>query len=227
MHRLVPRGPDFSEKKVVLIGGSFDPIHVGHLQMAKSAQAHCMADEVWFVPAGQPWQKQRQLASNWHRTEMLKLAITGAPSWFIHTSELEREGNTYTVDTLEDFSNLYPAHTFTWIIGGDQVRNLPTWHNWESLFDFANIGMVERAGVSFIEIPPTLQKYHDKAHLIRIPMPTIAVSSTEIRRQAALLAHANTDIRETAKTRLRNCLPRSVADYIEVEKLYQTPETEL
>ncbi len=221
MHCLVPRGPDLTHKTVVLIGGSFDPVHLGHLQMAKSAQAHCMADEVWFIPAGRPWQKQRELASNRHRTEMLDRAITGAPGWRIHTCELEREGDTYTIDTLEDFSQRYPNHRFTWIIGGDQVRNLPTWKDWESLFDFARIGMVERAGVTFIEIPTDLQKYYDREHLIRVPMPPVAVSSTDIRRNAALLGHTDTDIRDTARNRLRNSVAPGVADYIETEKLYQ------
>jgi nicotinate-nucleotide adenylyltransferase len=220
MHCLVTRGPDSAHKKVVLIGGSFDPVHVGHLQMAKSAQAHCMADEVWFIPAGRPWQKPETRTSNLHRTEMLKAAIQGAPGWLIHTCEIEREGNTYTIDTLEYLCEQYPNHAFTWIIGGDQVKNLHTWKDWESLFDFARIGMVERAGVSFIEIPPHLLNYHDREHLIRIPMPPVAVSSTDIRRNAALLRHADNDIRETARNRLRNCLPPGVAEYIERESVY-------
>lgn len=220
MQRLVPRGPDSAHKQVVLIGGTFDPIHLGHIQMAKSAQAHCMADEVWFVPAGRPWQKAHTLADNRHRTEMISRSIAGAPGWFIHTGELEREGNTYTIDTLEDFSLRYPNHRFTWIIGGDQVRNLPTWKDWESLFDFARLGMVERAGVTFIEIPPELKVHHDREHLIRVPMPPVAVSATDIRRNAALLNHPDADIRETARTRLRNSVMPAVADYIESEKLY-------
>ncbi|MFN7506790.1 MAG: nicotinate-nicotinamide nucleotide adenylyltransferase, partial [Limnobacter sp.] len=84
-------------RQICIIGGTFNPVHMGHLQMARSAQAQCMADEVWFMPAGQPWQKPNtDLAPAAIRKKLVELAIEGVHSWRLEPFEIEHEGPTYT-----------------------------------------------------------------------------------------------------------------------------------
>lgn len=134
-----------ASRQICIIGGTFNPIHMGHLQMARSAQAQCMADEVWFMPAGQPWQKPNaELAPADVRQKLVELAIEGVHSWRVEPFEIEHVGPTYTVDTLERLSEQYPDYKFSFVIGADQLANLTSWKHWQSLFDYARIGVVDR-----------------------------------------------------------------------------------
>lgn len=206
---------------ICLLGGSFNPIHVGHLQMARSAQAQCMADEVWFIPAGQPWQKANtDLVSTTHRLAMAHLAIDGVHSWSVNPIECDRSGPSYTIDTLEALSDRYPHHRFHWIVGSDQLHNLTTWKHWQSLFDYARIGVVDRDQLGAFQVPEALHGHLLKDRLFRIPMPLIQVSSTDIRRQIVLAASNHAEIRETAWHRLKAALPAAVLQYIQSHSVY-------
>ena len=209
-----------SHRHIVLLGGSFDPIHVGHLQMARSAQAHCMADEVWFVPVGLPWQKGGTQATGSQRTVMANIAIEGAPSWRVEPCEVLREGPSYTIDTLESLTEAHPDDRFTLLMGADQLEKLPTWRHWASLFDHAVIGVVERGGHGDIHIPAALQPFHQAGRIIRVPMPLVTLSSTDIRHWLQQRHHANPDIAQTARKRLTNSIPEKVLQYIEENGLY-------
>lgn len=194
---------------------------MGHLQMARSAQAQCMADEVWFLPAGEPWQKaNRDLAPAKVRLYMVELATQGVPSWRVEPYEVESEGPSYTVNTLEHLSNIHPHDRFCFIVGTDQLTNLHTWKHWQSLFDYARIGVVDRDQLGSFAVPDVLKQHQARDRLFRIPMPRIAISSTDIRRQCALAASANAEIRETALHRLKAGLPPAVLEYLKVNPVY-------
>jgi nicotinate-nucleotide adenylyltransferase len=112
--------------QIILFGGAFDPPHVGHQQITQSLLDQQLADEVWYVPAKEhPFSKPMSSAA--HRLAMLKLIIDN-PKVKIETYELEKDGVSYSRDTLDHLSNQYPEHTFSWIIGSD---NLPDFHKWE------------------------------------------------------------------------------------------------
>jgi nicotinate-nucleotide adenylyltransferase len=208
-------------KRICILGGSFNPIHMGHLHIARAAQAHCMADEVWFLPAGQPWQKDSHtLAPAHHRLEMVKRAVQGVHSWRVETKELEAKGPSYTVDTLEALCDQYPQHQFTFVIGADQLVNLTSWRHWESLFDFARVGFVDRIQLDTIAIPQQLKKHLIHNHLFRIPMHNVNISSTQIREQFALLHAPETQIRHRAKTLIASSLHNAVLSYILEHKVY-------
>lgn len=208
-------------KHICILGGSFNPIHMGHLQMARAAQAHCMADEVWFLPAGHPWQKDgSDLAPAHHRLAMVKLAIQGVHSWRVETRELETQGPSYTVDTLEALCDQYPMHRFTFVLGADQLSNLTSWRHWESLFDFARIGFVDRIQSGKLVIPDPLKKHLVHNRLFRIPMHSVNISATHIRQQFALLYAPEIHIRETAKTVLEASLHNAVLKYIWDNEVY-------
>lgn len=213
--------PDLSAKRICIIGGSFDPIHLGHLQMARSAQAQCMAEEVWFMPAGDPWQKSGKLiASSAERLEMVKLAIQGVHSWRVEEYELRKEGPTYTVDTLEYMAESHPRDHFIFIIGADQLSRLTTWQHWRSLFDFARIGVVDRGAWGGFKVPAELKGHLMQDRLFRVHMPEVNISSTEIRNQFALLESENVAERERAAHCLDNWLPPKVYNYLKSHPVY-------
>lgn len=208
-------------RQICIIGGSFNPIHMGHLQMARSAQAQCMADEVWFLPAGNPWQKpQGDLAPTEVRRRLVELAIEGVHSWRVETHELDAKGPSYSVETLEALSETYPLDRFVFVIGADQLNNLTSWKHWNSLFDFARIGVVERTAWGEFTVPQALKKHllHDR--LFRIPMPSVNVSSTMIRKQFELIDDKNQQVAETARAKLEACLPSAVYKYLTTTPVY-------
>ncbi len=171
-------------KRIGLYGGSFDPVHLGHLAVAKAAQIQLGLDQLRWLPAGEPWQKPRGLAPAHHRVAMLQLAVDVEPSHVIDTREIDRDGPTYTIDTLESLARDFPAADIEWhlIIGQDQFAALHTWHRWRDIVARVHFGVVARAGklaqVSD-EVRPTLPR--GKA----IEMTPMPVSSTEIRRRVA------------------------------------------
>jgi nicotinate-nucleotide adenylyltransferase len=208
-------------RQICIIGGTFNPIHMGHLQMARSAQAQCMADEVWFMPAGQPWQKPNaDLAPADIRKKLVELAIEGVHSWRVEAFEIEHQGPTYTADTLEKLTDQHPDHKFSFVIGADQLANLTSWKHWQSLFDYARIGVVERSQWGEFKVPEALKRHLLQDRLFRIPMPGVNVSSTQIRRQFELLASPNTEMAETARFKLEANLPAAVFKYLLKHPVY-------
>jgi nicotinate-nucleotide adenylyltransferase len=211
-----------SIRQVCIIGGTFNPIHMGHLQIARSAQAQCMADEVWFLPAGQPWQKSgSELAPAEIRQYLIELSIEGVHSWRIEPFEIQHQGPTYTVDTLEALTDLHPKYKFNFVIGTDQLSNLTNWKHWKSLFDFARIGVADRTEWGEFKVPNELKRYLLQDHLFRIPMPSVNISSSQIRRQFALLSSSNNpDVIETTRHTLETFLPANVFKYLMDHPIY-------
>lgn len=129
-----------------LLGGSFDPVHAGHCQLARDAQAALGLQSVRFVPAGQPWQKGTITAAG-HRCAMLRLALAGEACWQIDAREIDRPGPTYTIDTLQALRAEVGAQVpLVWILGYDQLLRLDTWHHWRELLGLAHIAYAQRAG---------------------------------------------------------------------------------
>lgn len=210
-----------ASRQICIIGGTFNPIHMGHLQMARSAQAQCMAEEVWFMPAGQPWQKQSsELAPASARRNMVELAIQGVRSWRLEALELEHQGPTYTVDTLEKLNERHPNNKFIFVIGADHLENLTQWKHWASLFDYARIGVVDRTVWGEFKVPDALKRHLLQDRLFRIPMPGVNVSSTLIRKQFDLLESNNPQVVETANYTLEASLPKAVFEYLKMNTIY-------
>ncbi|MEO8279864.1 MAG: nicotinate-nicotinamide nucleotide adenylyltransferase, partial [Ideonella sp.] len=111
-------------RRIGLFGGSFDPVHIAHVTLARSALDDLALDELRWIPAGQPWQKSRQLADSQHRARMTELAITdpelGDPRFTLETCELERPGPSYTIDTVLDLQQREPGQLWFLLIGQDQ-----------------------------------------------------------------------------------------------------------
>ena len=108
--------------KIGIFGGSFDPIHSGHIEVARQAYALLNLDEVWFLPSSKTPLKDRNLTDNEDRKHMIALSIQNIPYFSLCTIEMEREGISYTIDTVLELKRLYPDYDFYWIIGNDQLK---------------------------------------------------------------------------------------------------------
>jgi len=209
-----------------LLGGSFDPIHHGHLQLARDALTQLRLDEIRFIPAAQPWQKGPMTAAE-HRARMVQLAIAGEPRFALDMHEIERGGVTYTVDTLHALRSQLPGRPLVLIMGSDQFARLDTWHDWQQIIDAAHIAVAQRAGIS-LQQSPALQAVVDPHRgsveslatraggtIVEFAMTPVDVSATKVRR----LLHEPPST-ERAQ-RLSVMVPAMVLDYIDSHHLYR------
>ncbi|WP_077621439.1 nicotinate-nucleotide adenylyltransferase [Sediminibacillus massiliensis] len=162
-------------KKIGLLGGTFDPPHLGHLLIAEEVYATLGLDEIWFIPSYEPPHKQKSGTRAEHRVEMVEAAIKDNPNFSINTVEIERRGKSYTIDTVKTLKTRYPAYSFYFIIGGDMVEYLPKWHRIEELADLVQFVGVKREDYQFQTQFPVLE----------VSIPRVDVSSTMIRERIA------------------------------------------
>lgn len=146
-------------KCIALLGGSFDPVHLGHLALAAEFTQLLQADELRVIPA-RPWQKSALQATDAQRVAMLQLAFADLDvPVVIDTQELDRDGATYTVDTLRALrAELGDDASLVFLIGADQLQRLDTWRDWHALFELANLGVAARPGFSLADaaLPPAV-----------------------------------------------------------------------
>jgi nicotinate-nucleotide adenylyltransferase len=208
---------------VGLLGGSFDPIHHGHLQLARDALKHLPLAEVRFLPAAQPWQKGPITAAE-HRAQMVQLAIADNARFTLDMSEIERGGTTYTIDTVRALRVQEPDRPLVLIMGSDQFARLDTWRDWQRVIELAHIAVATRAGAPPPSSGMILQKrLSDAASLVSKPggsvvefkMTPVDYSATEVRR---LLREPNSAERAQ---RLLAMVPAAVLDYIDSHLLYR------
>ena len=135
---------------VALLGGSFDPVHVGHVALAELFAQLLHPDQLRIVPAGRPWQKSTLESSDADRVKMLELAFRKSRyPVTIDLQEVERNGATYTIDTLRHVrAEVGPDASIVFLMGADQLQKLDTWRDWRALFEVANIGVAARPGYS-------------------------------------------------------------------------------
>lgn len=160
-----------------ILGGTFDPIHIAHLHAGETVLSTFGLDRVVFMPAGVPWQKAGQEVSEAeHRLEMVRVAIDGVDGFEVDDREVNRDGPTYTMDTLES----YPAdEEIVLILGADAALGLPTWHRWEEVLERAQIAVVPRPGVDSRAAQGVLPGASF------VDMAVLEVSGTDIREMVA------------------------------------------
>ena len=221
---------------IALLGGSFDPVHDGHVALADLFAQLLRPDELRIMPAGQPWQKKSGLeAGDADRVAMLKLAFEDAAfEPVIDTREIERDTPTYTVETLRELrAELGPDASIVLLMGADQLQKLDSWRDWEDLFALANFGVAARPGYELdaAALPPAVaaalaprlgtpeEVRNSKAGRVCLAHTlAVDISATELR--AALHAGANADARQREK--LSALLAPQVLDYIQQHNLYKS-----
>lgn len=156
--------------RIAVLGGSFDPIHAGHLQIAKQALQQLAIDDVWFMPTSQTPLKDGQCGSFEQRSEMVRRSIQPYRHMSLCCMEGKRSGHSYTIDTVRELQRCYPQHTFSWLIGDDQAIQFAKWKDSEELLSLMPFYVFTRMEHSVL--PPELK---------RITMPLIDISSTQIR----------------------------------------------
>jgi nicotinate-nucleotide adenylyltransferase len=187
-----------------LFGGSFDPVHLGHLIVARVAQETLGLDELRFLPAReQPFKRGRHAAPAGDRAVMLELAIAGSPGFGLERAELDRPAPSYTVDTLEALRAREPAARLTLLLGADAAAELSAWHRAADLPNLARIVVFGRPG-NPVPASPLIAG--------TIEVPAVDISATEIRR------------RVRAGLPVRYWVPDAVAEYIVRHRLYLDPE---
>lgn len=188
--------------RIGVLGGTFDPIHVGHLIAASEVHQQLDLDLVLFVPAGHPWQKSdRTITPAHHRRQCVSLAISEDPRFQISDVDLKRSGPTYAIDTVNDLGLEYPDAKFFWIGGADVTNNITTWHRYQDFLDRVTLVSVNRPGAAKIQIVGV--------ELVNVEIPDVYVSASNLRNRLAL--------GETCEY----LIPHPVLDYIASEKLYQ------
>jgi nicotinate-nucleotide adenylyltransferase len=169
------------------MGGTFDPIHNGHLVAASEVADLFDLDEVVFVPTGQPWQKDdRHVTPGEDRYLMTVIATASNPRFSVSRVDIDRGGPTYTTDTLRDLRALNPDADLYFITGADALASILSWQNWEELFSLAHFVGVSRPGYELNgqHIAAAFDELPDDA-LTLVEVPALAISSTDCRRRAA------------------------------------------
>jgi len=200
---------------VGVLGGTFDPIHTGHLIIAEQARVRLGLSEVLFVPAGQPWLKiDHVVTPALHRVEMVRLAITGNPYFRLSTLEVDRPGPSYSVDTIGQLQQELGPQSFFFILGWDALAGLPLWKDPDRLVQLCQLVVVPRLALELPKLSslassvPGLQ---DK--VIQLNTPIVGISSSEIRERAA------------RGLSIRYLVPDEVEKYILRQKIYLTDES--
>ncbi|MBW3540258.1 MAG: nicotinate-nucleotide adenylyltransferase [Planctomycetes bacterium] len=194
-----------------IYGGSFDPIHYGHLVLAEQCREQCELDEVWFVPSRLPPHKQdRQLASAAARVEMLEFAIAGHAAFRVSRIELERDGPSYTVQTLQALRDEDPDRELFFLMGADSLADFAGWREPQRIAELAHVVAVNRGDRPLPDRAWLVERLGaETAARIRFAsMPGIDISGSDLRRRAA------------AGLSLRYLTPRAVEVYITEHQLY-------
>jgi nicotinate-nucleotide adenylyltransferase len=195
-----------------LFGGTFDPVHVGHLVLAEQCREQCRLDEVWLIPSGRPPHKrQSPLTPGKTRAEMLEFAIAGHADFAVSRMELDRQGPTYTVDTLQQLHDLDSSRELFFLMGADSLAELATWREPERIAELATIVAVNRGDRPLPE-RAMLERLVGAAIAARVQlvtMPGVDISASDLRRR----------VRDGRS--LRYLVPRPVEIYIQEHGLYR------
>jgi nicotinate-nucleotide adenylyltransferase len=209
---------------LALLGGTFNPVHNGHVALGSYFAKLIFPDELRVIPAGNPWQKQALAATPEQRVDMVRLAFAGLPlPLVIDEQEIRRSGATYTIDTLRAIrAEAGPQSSLAFLIGADQLLNLHTWKDWRQLFDYANICAASRPGFDLAQLPGEVAHEFARraatAQQIRTTPHGLAFLATNLQMDVSA-----TEIRDALQhgASVKALVPPAVLDYIKQHHLYE------
>jgi nicotinate-nucleotide adenylyltransferase len=198
-----------------VLGGTFDPIHIGHLKVAEEVMARLDLPRILFMPAGQPWLKLNNanaISPIPHRLEMVRLGIAGNPRFKLSTMEIERPGPTYSVDTLAQLhSRLGAGDEIFFILGWDNLMQLPKWHQPQRLLELCRLVAVPRVDFPLPDLPALEEELPGiTQRVILFDRPRIDINASEVRQRVA------------QGLSISDFVPEAVESYIREHKLYVT-----
>jgi nicotinate-nucleotide adenylyltransferase len=192
-----------------LFGGTFDPIHLGHLILAEGCRDACELERVWFIVAGAPPHKLAERRTTvTHRLEMARIAVAGHPAFEVSEIEAHRLGPSYSFETLEAIHRDRPEDELFFVIGADSLVDLPTWRRPERILELATLVVANRSGIVASEA--ALANLAPKAQsIVQVAIPAIGIASHDLRQRVA-------ECRS-----IRYQVPRGVEAYIQAHGLYK------
>ena len=200
-------------RRIGLMGGSFNPIHCGHMNLARAALESGMVDEVLFLPTGNPPHKHEGLADKEDRFAMVELALAGEDGMRASREEVDREGVIYTVDTLARLRDAMPGSGLYYLIGADTLLQLHTWRRPEEVIRLCTFLLVMRPGESGQEVESRLAYWREKgARIVPLDAEQMDISSTDVRQRVRL------------GQPLEGLVPKGVEAYIRAHGLYGSGE---
>jgi nicotinate-nucleotide adenylyltransferase len=199
-------------RKIGIMGGTFNPVHIGHLFVAEAAREAFCLEQVLFIPTGDPPHKDTsQLAPGWDRIRMLQLAVRNNPFFQVNAMEITRKGTTYTIDTLMEWKTAHPNDHVFFIIGGDTLPELKTWRTFERVDGLCSFIVYQRIGYPREHLEKEAERlscdYQADIHFMEGSY--LEVSSSSIRKRLA------------ANQTIRYLVPDDVVNYITEHKLYR------
>ena len=200
-----------SDVRLGVFGGTFDPVHYGHLLLAETCREELGLTELRFVPAGNPPHKPDASITDGHaRADMLQLAVSGYPEFVVDRRELRRSGPSFTVDTLAEFSAEFPHAELYFMLGADSLRDIPSWRSPERIAELATIVAVNRPGLPL----PTDQQVSEWVGPLAERVRVLRIPGTDL---------SATDLRQRVRNGkgLRFMTPRAVEAFIEQHAVYQ------
>ncbi len=196
-------------RRIGVFGGAFDPPHAAHAALVRAAVTDLELDELRVIPTGHAWHKARPLSPARHRLEMARLAFGDLPKVIVDPRETQRDGPSYTVDTLRELQAQWPDAELFVFLGEDQARALPSWRAWQQILQLAIIYVAERGDWNRSKPRFVAPKLYE-SRFRQLPMPSMPVSATDIRTRVA--GHQSLD----------SLVSESIARYIDHHHLYQT-----
>jgi len=195
-----------------IYGGTFDPVHLGHLLLAEQCREACRLDQVWFIPAGSPPHKpEHAITPGKMRAEMLEFAVAGQPEYTVSRREVKRSGPSYTVETLRELRQEHPEDELFFLVGADSLADLPHWREPREIATLATLVVVNRGNAPLPQLESLVPHLGREAvdRILVVSMPGIDLSSSDIRRR----------VREGRS--IRYMTPRAVEQYIRTNSLYR------
>lgn len=199
-------------KRLGIFGGSFDPPHTAHIALAKHAIAQFDLAELRIIPTGDAWHKARTLTPSPHRLAMTRLAFADVAQTRVDPREIDRQGASYTVETLEELKAEQPQADWYLFMGADQANAFKTWHRWQDILGLATVVVADRLQSGQGKLA---SRWHNAVSpdVQRLDMPSLNVSATQIRAHVAQGTHPDPE--------MHAWLPAAVQHYIEKHSLYR------
>ena len=208
----------FMKRKIGIMGGTFNPIHNGHIKLAMTAYHQMNLDEVWFMPSGVSYlKKEDEILDKEVRAKMVDLAIEDYAFFRLSRIEIDREGNTYTIDTLRELKGKYQKEEFFFIMGADSLFSLSKWKEVDAILRLCTILVASRDGYNNLDLANKIidikENIYAEASIEILNFKLIDIASSEIRKLMI------------KKESVQDIIPSKVFDYIWKERLYTTYES--